>query len=368
MRESFYGEKVIWRGQAEVVEPPLLWRLTTGVFAVFAIVLVCFAAVSALTLGASATPSLSLAFAAAALALASRQVPRWWIAGLRYTITEGHVIVQHGRFRRTMDRYTVSYARISWSQRYPGCGDVELVRAVPMGALSRQLRLRLRGVTAPARVWSIVRGMDALTPVGHGQLRERLDAGEQLLWSARPHAHWRSWLPSGRRERSLVALSTLLLGAGGVLVAKGWPALWRLHTAGLPLHSVGFVGLALGQTLTVGLLAAIAWIVVSSTLVARARLTHDTQYLITDKRVLIQRGQEELYVERGRIVEVVEAPAPGGLRDLFFVLDGPRARALATSGAFREADREPELAPVFEGVLDVEGVSRALACSPKHAG
>jgi hypothetical protein len=40
------------------------------------------------------------------------------------------------------------------------------------------------------------------------------------------------------------------------------------------------------------------------------------------------------------------------------VLDGPRARAVAASGAFGEISRGPNLRPVFEAVEDGEGVSR----------
>jgi len=82
--------------------------------------------------------------------------------------------------------------------------------------------------------------------------------------------------------------------------------------------------------------------------------------LITDKRVLIQRGNEELHVDRSIIVDVIGAPAGDGLQDVFFVLDGPRARALAMSGAFGELGRGPHLRPVFEAVDDAEGASRVL--------
>jgi hypothetical protein len=57
---------------------------------------------------------------------------------------------------------------------------------------------------------------------------------------------------------------------------------------------------------------------------------------------------------------VIDAPAGEGLRHVFLVLDGPRARALAASGAFGEGDRGPELRPVLESLEDAEGVSRIL--------
>ncbi len=71
----------------------------------------------------------------------------------------------------------------------------------------------------------------------------------------------------------------------------------------------------------------------------------NTRYLITDKRVLIQRGHDELHVDRGIIVDVIDTPAGDGLHDMFFVLDGPKARALAASGAFGELGRGPHCGP-----------------------
>jgi hypothetical protein len=89
-------------------------------------------------------------------------------------------------------------------------------------------------------------------------------------------------------------------------------------------------------------------------------MVRETRYLVTDKRVLIQRGLEELHLDRSRIVDVIDAPAGEGVRNVFLVLDGPRARALAASGAFGEIDRGPNLRPVFESVEDAEGVAKIL--------
>jgi hypothetical protein len=47
-----------------------------------------------------------------------------------------------------------------------------------------------------------------------------------------------------------------------------------------------------------------------------------TRYLITDKRVLIQRGYEELHVDRGIIVDVIGAPWAMACTTCSFVLDG----------------------------------------------
>ena len=61
----------------------------------------------------------------------------------------------------------------------------------------------------------------------------------------------------------------------------------------------------------------------------------------------------------------LDAPAGRGLHDVFMVIDGPRARALAASGAFGEIDRGPHLRPVFEAVEDAEGASRILMTQPE---
>jgi hypothetical protein len=60
------------------------------------------------------------------------------------------------------------------------------------------------------------------------------------------------------------------------------------------------------------------------------------------------------------MVEVIDAPGGDGVRNVFLVLEGPRARALAASGAFGEIDRGPNLRPVFESVEDAEGVAKIL--------
>jgi hypothetical protein len=99
-------------------------------------------------------------------------------------------------------------------------------------------------------------------------------------------------------------------------------------------------------------------------LIAPAKNLQHTRYLITDRRVLIQRGREELHLDRERIVDVIPARTTAGLTDVFLVLDGPRARGLAISGAFGESDAGTQLIPVLEQVEDAESVSRILLSPP----
>jgi hypothetical protein len=126
------------------------------------------------------------------------------------------------------------------------------------------------------------------------------------------------------------------------------------------MTSFSFITLAAGMALTGLVLLAIAGYLVFDTLIRPGLLARETRYLVTDKRVLIQRRNEELHLDRRQIIDVIETPAGEGVRNVFLVLDGPRARAAAASGAFGELRRGPHLRPVFEAVEDAEGVSRIL--------
>jgi len=93
----------------------------------------------------------------ATFAIAVRMGPVIWNQSVRFTVTDRHVVWKRGRWTRTIQREGISFARIRWSRRDPGVGDLELVRAVPTGALNRRLTVALQGVAAPDRIWSIVR-------------------------------------------------------------------------------------------------------------------------------------------------------------------------------------------------------------------
>ena len=134
----------------------------------------------------------------------------------------------------------------------------------------------------------------------------------------------------------------------------------------MPFSRVAQMALLLVISLALFLLLFVAFLVHDSVLRA-GRLVRDTRYLVTDRRVLIQRGDEELYLDRSRIVDVIDTPTGRGLHDLFLVLDGPQARALAASGAFGQRPRSPSLHPVFHAVADADGASRILTQLPRAA-
>jgi hypothetical protein len=156
---------------------------------------------------------------------------------------------------------------------------------------------------------------------------------------------------------------TLLLAAL-VMSLRMVHILKQLADAGLTSNPFVFAALLAGASTTLALLAAVSAYILHSVVVLPARHLRTTSYVVTNRRVLIQRGHEELHLERSRIVDLLPMPALKGAHDVFLVLDGPRARALALSGAFGDVERGPQLRPVLESVDDVDGVRRALFATP----
>ncbi|HEY4103404.1 MAG TPA: hypothetical protein VGM44_05915 [Polyangiaceae bacterium] len=362
-RDPLFGERIVWAGRPTELAPPPLWRGVALVFFIISAISLSFALVIALVLRTAPAGPMLFSLWCASLGIAAREVPRMWLAKARYVVTDEHVIVYFGPFRRSIERRAISFARIFWNDVDHTAGDLELVRAVPTGALRRRLMLKLYGVRAPDRVWAIVRGAEAIAPSGqHGErpLAQRLDHGERVIWSARRHPQLRAYLPHGQREWSLVGIGGFLFAGVGRMVESAIPALRHVARGGLPVLSFPFAALTFGLSLAVLLVFAVGCYVIYDAVIRQAFAAKHTRYLITDKRVLIQRGAEELHVDRQLIVDVIDAPIGDGLHDVFFVLDGPRARALAASGAFGELGRGPHLRPVFEAVDDAEGATRVL--------
>ena len=364
-RDSLFGEKIIWIGRPKSVETPPIFRWAAILLFIVAAASVSFAVAATLALDVAPTSLMVFAVWSVALGAACIYGPRLWLSKVRYIVTAEHVICQRGPFRRTIERRSISFARIFWSKKRPGIGDMELVRAVPTGVLRRRLMLRLQGLAAPDRVWAIIRGVSMTAPSGTGErpLTQRLDNDERVVWSARPRPTARAWLPHGRREISMLGLSLLLFAVLGRMLLTAIPNMAELLAAGLPASSFVFATLLIGQALGAGVVGAAAGYFFYDAIVRPARLVKVTRYLITNRRVLIQRGSEELHLDRPKIVDVIDAPRGDGLSDVFLVLDGPRARALAASGAFGEQERGPQLRPVLESVEDAESVSRILRTS-----
>jgi hypothetical protein len=287
-------------------------------------------------------------------------LPLWFRSSARYVVTEKHVIWQRGRLRRSIDRDAISYAIIRWKSS--GVGDLVLERVVPTGALKRTLTLTLSDVESPDRLWAIVRGLTPSTPLGDDgitrPLAQRLDDGERVLWTARP---WASrW--TARRVATAVGGALLAIAAVHVITRSAPPIARVLRAHALPAVTSGvLIG---GVALVVLLLASVAGFVGYSAVLRPWRLARATRYFITDHRVLIRRGTEELHLDRQRIAYVITAPWREGSarRDVYLVLDGPQARAFSPSGAFGGADEE-RLVPMFAAVEDADTATAVLHVS-----
>jgi hypothetical protein len=372
-RDSLFGETILWSGTPKAVSAPAAARLAAGVCGVMSVVTVLLAVVCGTALRADVGGMLVFAAWCATLCLAAWRGPLLWRAEIKYVVTERHVIWQRGRIRRTIDRNAVSYALIQWNPNAPGVGDLVLVRAVPTGALRRTLKLTLSDVVGPDRLWAIVRGITPSAPLGDGErsLGQRLDDGERVLWTGTPQAApWTLRRAATASIAGAVALSTVRI------VMRATPALGRLLRAhALPWITSGL--LVASVVLTTLLLVAVAAGVAYQACVRPKRLARLTRYLITDRRVLIRRGTEELSLDRGRIADVIAAPVRGltddstsshgqGLTDVFLVLDGPQARAFSPSGAFGERDGD-KLVPVLSAIEDAETVGSILRAKPERA-
>lgn len=367
-RDSLFGEEVIWSGRPKAIGVPALYRTIAVVCATTAAISTASAVVVARALERSPAELLLFAAWIATVGFAAEFGPRWWQSALVYDVTAHHVVVRRGRIRRTVERHAVSYARIRWHPTLPDVGDLELVRAVPTGALRRRLSIVLHGVSGPDRVWAIIRGVTPGAGAGNGQrlLTQRLEEGERVLWSGHPAPGWQNWIPLGVRGIGSVVIAALMAVAAVSASAHAIGAVARLVVAGFEVESIWFVALVASVSLTIVLLFAGAGGIAYVTLVRPARLAAATRYLVTDRRVLIQCRRDELCLDRAAVVDVIDAPGRHGLRDLFLVLDGPRARALAASGAFGEA-RGDALEPVLERLGDPDPVRRILAEQPEEA-
>jgi hypothetical protein len=356
LRDSLYGERILWQGRCLGVSIPFAQKAMAAGAAVISAVTLCYAVVVSKSLDVSVAGMVAFAAWSAALALAAWRVPIWWRSQVQYSVTERHVIWQRGRIRRSIESRQISYALIRWNASDPSLGDLVLVRAVPTGALRRTLSLTLHDVSAPDRLWALIRGVDPSAPLGNGDipLAQRLDPGERVLWSAAPLAS--PW--TGRRAGTAATAAFLLLMfvrsslRGVALLAD----VIRMHTLTAPLAAVLVAGVALGMLLLLTVAAGVAY----AALVRPMRLARQTRYFVTDVRVLIRRGDEELSLDRTHIAYVIDAPAKK-LHDVFLVLDGPQARALAASGAFGSDETGVEgLRPVFAAIDDADTVGRIL--------
>jgi hypothetical protein len=359
-RDSLFGEEVIWSGGPKVLSVPGAYKLAAIVAGTMSLVALSFAIVIASGLHRPIGSLIAFSAWSATLALAAWRLPLWFRSEAQYLVTEKRVIWKRGRLRRSIERDAISYAIIRWNPSAPSVGDLVLERVVPTGALRRTLSLTLADVEAPDRLWAIVRGLKPSAPLGDGSrpLAQRLDDGERVLWTARPEAS--RWTP--RRIATAAGGVLLALAAVHVLVRSARPLGRVLSAHALP--PVTTAVLIVGVALVVLLLAGVAIFVGYSALLRPWRLARATRYFVTDRRVLIRRGTEELHLDRQRIAYVITAPWREGSarRDVYLVLDGPHARAFSPSGAFGGRD-EQRLVPMFAAVDDADTATAVLHVS-----
>jgi hypothetical protein len=354
-RDSLFGERIVWQARCRAKTVPFVQKAAAVVCAVVSAVTLCFAVVLARILHAPVGGMVLFAAWCATAALASWRVPLWWRSEVEYLVTDKHVIWRRGRIRRSIDIGQISYALVRWSSADPTVGDLVIVRAVPTGALRRTLSLTLHEVEAPDKVWAVIRGVEPGAPLGSGErpLPQRLDPGERVLWSGAPLAS-----PWTTRRVATAAVGAALAGAFARSLARSVPSIarvLRLHTLPPVLAGLLVGGVALGMMLLLVVAVGIGY----SAIVRPRRLARATRYFVTNTRVLIVRGNEELSLDRSRIAYVIDAPWRK-LHDVFLVLDGPQARAMAPSGAFGTEDRDDSLRPVLAAIADADTVGEIL--------
>ena len=354
-RDSLFGERIVWQGRCRAVSVPFTQKVLAAVAAVLSAVSLCYAVVIAESLDVPVGGMVLFAAWCATLALGAWRLPLWWRSQLEYIVTDRHVIWRRGRIRRSIESRQISYGLVRWNTADASTGDLVLVRAVPTGALRRTLSLTLHDVEAPDRLWAIIRGVEPSAPLGSGDrpLGQRLDVGERVLWSAAPMAS--TW--TTKRVVTAVTGAVVALTLERSL-ARSVPSLaqvLRMHELSTSLAVLLVGAVALGMSLLLAISAGAGY----AALVRPTRLTRETRYFVTNARVLIRRGNEELTLDRSRIAYVIDAPSRK-LHDVFLVLDGPYARALAPSGAFGGDSADGALRPVFAAIEDADTVGRIL--------
>ncbi|MBW2465402.1 MAG: hypothetical protein JRH11_27390 [Deltaproteobacteria bacterium] len=347
-------EEVLWHGHREEVSRDRRWVLGPAVLYALSLVFVAFALLLWVEGAPGARENVSLAALLSLFATAVLAAPRYLHDPAIYVVTDRRVIWRRGGMQRSVERRFIEFGRIAWHRSVAGVGHLEVVRAVPFGPLARRQRLQFLDVRSPDVVFAAIRGVEPSTTLGHRDvpLVERLDPGEEIEWGGHPEG-WNI----GLRELGIAVLGVVVVGVAlryGYQVAT---ILLGLEVRGLPVQSLTWILFFVA--------VAVAWVVIScvgGTLLwygaFRSRaLGSDTEYLLTDERLIIRRGRTELSVDRRRIVDVAETRGVLGLSNLFLVLDAPESRAVALSGALKRFPPPRDLvAPVLYEIREVERV------------
>jgi len=349
------SERVLWYGRpVPGIARDGRWRIGPALGFAFAVIFALFAGLLHVAQIPGAQQVATTAALAALFGVSVTIAPRYLLDPCEYLVTDRRVLWRRGRFKRSIDRAGITYARIRWHRGAPGIGHLELVRAVPFGPLARRQRLVFHDVRAPDAVFALIRGAEEPEHAGDNDvsLIERLDPGEEVVWGGHPEG----WL-IGWRE-----VATSLVGAGAVALAihYGYVALGvllGLEDVGLAVRSWTWVLLFLAVVTTWCVIMAIGVGLAWHGLWRSRALGRETEYLLTDARLLIRRGRTELSVDRRRIVDLADTRAARGLHHVFLVLDAPESRALADSGALGKlTPARDAVPPVLYELRDVQAL------------
>jgi hypothetical protein len=283
-------------------------------------------------------------------------VPRYTLDPCEFAISSRRVLWRRGASVRSIERNAISFARLRWHPTARGVGSLELVRAVPFGPLLRQERLVLHDLRGPDAVLGVLRGVERTrTDEGDPHLVEMLDADEKVLWGAGPAGLLLGW-----RELATAALGVAVIAIALRYGFVTFGALRSLEEVGLPVGSeiwwLFFAACFVTFSLVLAVGGGLVW---WGTVRARAE-GRETEYVVTDRRVLIRRGLTELSLDRSRIFDVAELRTVFGRKHVFFILDGPEGRALGDSGALSGLLPARDLVPPVLYDLEDVGDLRAL--------
>ncbi len=294
----------------------------------------------------------------AVVAIAALLLPRYLLDTCAFAITDRRVLWRRGRSVRSMERSAVTFARVRWNRSVAGVGHLELVRSIPFGPLSRSLRIVFHDVKSPDALLSLVRGVDPAASSGDGDvpLTDRLDGDERVLWGAGPEGMLLGW------RDVFTALGGAIVVALGVRygLAAG-TVLLDLESIGLRVGSPTWLCLFAATMITFAIIVAVGGGLVWWGVVHARSEGRQTEYIVTDRRLLIRRGRTELSLDRARICDVAETPSWRGLRNVFLILDGPGSKALGVSGALSSLPPSRDsVPPVLYELGDVRGMRAVL--------
>lgn len=325
------SERVLWQGRPRVGVPrSYRWTILPALLGAFALVVALFAGLLSIADLAGVRSMAFLAFYLLLTAVAVRVWPRYYMDPCEFMVTDRHVIWRRHSVRTAMDCRAITYARIYWNRGVAGVGSLELVRAVPFGPLARKQRVTLHDVEAPDRLLSLIRQAEPGPHAGFGDvtITDRLDPDEYVVWGDGP-----AGMRIGAAEGITAAWGVMALGVGLLYLYRTGSILSGLERIGLPVRSVTWVLLFLAILISAGIILGVgAVLLFRGTFGARAEGSQ-TEYVLTQKRLIIRRGRTELSVGRERIVDVAHVPTASGLGTLVLILDGPNGRALDDNGA-----------------------------------